>query len=383
MWASVAALVLVLSSWADAVPLTGTGVVVGQLGGRYDQGGGYVGLLSLGRDGLVCGTGHGMLFAGPTQVEYLTISQFWQDGGSTNPWVRQMIQSFDVYANGVRVGTATLDPTRDEQRVRILGLEGTKFAGQPIAVTATWVTLVQTSKYDPDPGYRADPYSTMNTFWFEGTPCAGPDPKETNLNYKRSVSAENDYGFGPRECVVDGNLLSHANNDSRFWQVTAGVEQSFTVTYGADDLQSVGSIGLSFLANHPDRNAPQWVIISDSNGHDIKVEMDPEQAQYNRYDRGWLLNADGEVVGDKMVLFADWFKDTASLKLTFPQWAGNDTLDGGNWWFGTGRSWFGLTEFQAFAGGIPKPSVALAVVPEPATMTLLALGGLAMLRRRT
>ena len=57
----------------------------------------------------------------------------------------------------------------------------------------------------------------------------------------------------------------------------------------------------------------------------------------------------------------DWWRAT-----------GDAVKDAENWWINSGSHSFGLTEFQAFASPIP----------EPMTMSLLALGGLALLRRR-
>ena len=77
--------------------------------------------------------------------------------------------------------------------------------------------------------------------------------------------------------------------------------------------------------------------------------MTPHHAQYARYD------LDDSFVGVKslsVTVFADgpWMDPSGSI--------------------------FGLTEFQAFSNRLPV------IVPEPATMSLLALGGLALLRRR-
>jgi len=94
--------------------------------------------------------------------------------------------------------------------------------------------------------------------------------------------------------------------------------------------------------------------------------------------QGLPCDADGNVLSGIPVHFDTIFKNTASLKLTFPEWidldeSGWQAKNGDNWWINTSGTsgYFGLSEFQAFAA-----------IPEPATMTLLALGGLAMLRRR-
>ena len=84
------------------------------------------------------------------------------------------------------------------------------------------------------------------------------------------------------------------------------------------------------------------------------IEMNTWMTQYNRY------NLSEEFAGG-----------TDFLTITFP------ASDSGQWNH-LYPSWpiVGLVEFQAFAGQV------VPTIPEPATMTLLALGGLAVLRRR-
>jgi hypothetical protein len=321
--------------------------------------------------------GLGVSFAGQTVVESLTIIQF------RDNWQRRMIDQFDVYANGELVGMVRLqnDPTLphgtgkkefNEQTVPILGLDGVT----PITLTATWITLVLNTQHS-----ASDARSAIEDFWFNGTPCDTSN-YETNLNLHKEFTPTNNYtggghgGHGPGSVVLDGNLHSAAvNGRSMFWVSDDGQsEQSFTVHYGSAQ-PVVGSVGISFLSGHGDRNIPKWVIISDSHDNYIKIDVDPMMFQYNRYDQGWLVDADGTLLGDEMVCFDDYFTDTTSLKLTFPRW--NDLAN--NWWTNSSNA-YGLTEFQAFAERVPDAM--WAPIPEPATMTLLALGGLAMLRRK-
>jgi len=323
-------------------------------------------------------SGQGLAFAGPTQVESVTISQF------TDEYNRRLIKTFEVYANGTPVGTVTLDPTRDEQTLPILDYDG-----NPIVVTATWLTLMLREQYPSMPG-ATDSLSSVGSLHVNGTPCA-PGSVETNLNSGLQGAATTYItNYGKLPCVTDGDLRCHGNETALFytttetgftWQnkVTDGDGNpvySFTVSYmnDPDNLPTIGSVGLSFLANFACRSVPKWVILSDSSGNELKVFVDEEVPQYNRYDQGYRFDENGEIVGEA-VWFDSLFVDTESLTLTFPTWGTNDT---DNWW--VGDIYFGLAEFQAFADRVPAYDVK--AVPEPATLTLLALGGLALLRRR-
>jgi len=332
------------------------------------------------------GYGLGVAFNGQTVVESLTLVQF-RDG-----WQRRMIEQIDVYANGERVGVVFLQDDPDlpwntgyknfnTQTLPILGLDGVT----PISVTATWLTLVVKKQY-----ITPDGNSAVEEFWFNGTPCDEAN-YEANLNLRREFIATGNYaggshgGHGSGSVVLDGNLhCAAANGWSMFWGREDGhSEQSFTVLYG-EDRPDIGSVGIAFLAGHGDRNIPKWVVLSDSNGNHIKIDVDPMTFVYDRYDRGWLLDTAGNIVGDEPVYFDEYFIATESLKLTFPRWTDMDsddwrTINSVNWWTNSSDA-FGLTEFQAFADRVPAAE--WAAIPEPATMTLLLLGGLAMWRRR-
>ena len=429
LWVSVAAIALAASAWAGE---SLTAYEVSKVGGVFHLGlGAYQPQAMIGgvrEQSISKGFGLGSAFAGPTLVESVTITQMY-DG-----YNRNLAKSFDVYANGELVGTVTLadlrvgrdvppapvapvaptDPDAPDyaellavyhnqkaeydvlQAAYVAAMHDIRGAqtapilnsgGQPVTVTATWLTLVLREQYAV-----SDPWTVIGGMSFSGTPNVGP--AETNLNAGRSfdfVGNSGVHGYDGRT-VIDGNLFSSLNNaESLFYDNYSqhqNTEQSFTVFYDKDDgaggvladPQRVGSVGIAFLDNYGNRSIPKWVIISGSEaGQRLLVEIDFDQGQYNRYDHGWLVDAAGEIIGDGMLAFESVFSSTAFLKLTFPEWTG--VGDSANWWLG-GSEWFGLTEFQAFATSIPRASVALVAVPEPATMTLLALGGLAMLRRR-
>ena len=389
----------VLAAAGPAVAESLAGYELSKLGGRYEPGHGYFGMSTpfTGADGSGItnnGIGLGVAYYGPTTVNSLTITQ------RKDNWDRKFIAQYDVYANGQRVGMILLEDAPEKMglnteytlyEVPILGLDGVT----PISVTATWLNLVLVSQHTSS---GTDPQSAVKEFWFNGTPCP-TSAYETNLNVGRDFLAVGNVGSGGASShnagdgskVLDGNPYGGGgNSDSLFYArdlryqpfndayMAGEREQSFTVFYG-EDRPTIGSIGLSFLANNADRDIPKWVIISDGDGHNLRVTIDSMMCQYNRYDQGLPCDADGNVLGGDPVYFDTVFKNTASLKLTFPEWIDLEDEPGwraknsDNWWINTSGTsgYFGLSEFQAFAA-----------IPEPATMSLLALGGLAVLRRK-
>ena len=319
----------------------------------------------------------GAEFTGPTQVTSITIERLGITAHDQNN--RQPIKSFDVYADGSKAPVATIVvPSTDKGPQEALIRD--RVTGEPITITATWLTLIPTAKYthvdgDPDKPSFGDVNSAVVSLGFNGTPHAGP-PVNPNLNSStlglvKDVTFEN---LGPgggnnKSIPVDGKLHESNDGDACFWRFGdkvgddffgLGVEQSLTIHYDAENpVEIIASVGIALLSNAYDRIAPRWVEISANDGQSEIIYLDGNQLHYNRYD---LENA---------------FVDVEWLKITFPFTEEGEALDYENDWWSRppGVHSFGLVEFQAFA-------FAQHPVPEPATMALLALGGLALLRRR-
>jgi len=313
---------------------------------------------NLGVPGKLCNGRLGAEFDGPTRVESFTITQLNISEHDQNN--RMPIQSFDVYADGktTPVGTIVLENEKTEQTAPIRDL----LTGEPITITATWLNLVPTGKY---PSGSNDGNSGLMSFGFNGTAYAGSSPANPNLNPSlvTRVQAVNNTGYGgdaTSRCVVDGNLASRGSQDGEgiFWGFGAAGEQSLTLYYDADNpVDAIGIIGIALLGNTLDRIAPRWVDITANDGQYERIILDGNQIQYNRYTL------------EKAFVDVEW------LKITFPT-SGSSPDYVNDWWpnsdcGSTGH--FGLVELQAFAP---------VVIPEPATLTLLTLAGLSMLRQR-
>jgi len=138
-----------------------------------------------------------------------------------------------------------------------------------------------------------------------------------------------------------------------YWKTDETGERSVTVDYGNNRPEFIGTIGLGFAGDWYYRDCPKWVIVTDGVISET-IDIFAAACQYGRYE------------------LTTGFANPKSLTLIFPEWTGT-AEDADNWWLNSGGpSYFGLSEFQAFAS----------VIPEPMTMSLLALGGLALLRRR-
>ncbi|MCL2700914.1 MAG: PEP-CTERM sorting domain-containing protein [Phycisphaerae bacterium] len=132
----------------------------------------------------------------------------------------------------------------------------------------------------------------------------------------------------------------------------AGTLAGLTATYLTP--QTIGSIGLGFAGDGADRTLPDTFTI-------IGTFANGETTSMDFYVKGDFVDGQWEASDATQYMrftLDETFVDIVSLTLSIPMPDGN-------------YGYLGITEFQAFA-----------VVPEPATMTLLALGGLTLLRRR-
>ena len=363
-------------------------------------------------DSRAVGGRFGAEFDGQTLVTSVNIGQ-----QLSNNSVRQKIEWMNVYANGVLVGEVKLADTYAAQPNMPIWAVGTKaqLAVDPMAtpvqvhVTATWLTFVVTSQYKATGAnnFAAGGQISYGTYTdktptgllsYSGTGLLNGTPADTlhskNLNLKTSVQATTmvvptnlSYGSGKQFNVVDGRLVAaNSTDDSIYWSRggagsgTLGA-QSLTVYY--DGLETVRSVGIGLAGDGSAgaqwvRDTPRWVIISGGTGmsgsetelYNAKIWLTPELVQYNRYD---LMDWDAKVD----------FAGIEWLRITFPTSTSNNNAqtspDLEDWWIGSNRD-FGLNEFQAF--DYYKPQGFATPIPEPATMSLLVLGGLALLRRR-
>ena len=313
----------------------------------------------------------GAEFCGESLIESFTITQF--NGTPANPGnlgLYNTLVSVDIYKDGTLYykGLQLNAPSVVDGKYAPITVNCEEVFGEKIH--ATWLTFVVTNIRR---GSGTDNCGVQVSY--TGTTLTTQD----NLNFGRDVvpigflpSATDSYGTSVStdgKVVVDGNLFGAYYKDAMYYSVNNSTsERSFRVDYG-DDLVVVESVGIALIGDgYSFRDMPQWVIISggtfDSQGGLVqtsasKILMSDVLIQYNRY-----VLADGESVGeyDKDFAGIEW------LKISFPTGRINNGTD---WWFG--NDWnCGLAEFQAFGY----------IIPEPATMSLLALGGLAMLRRR-
>jgi len=302
---------------------------------------------NLGR--LAAGGFLGAEFYGPTYVDSFIITQT----SDTRP----RIQNMDVYFDGQKVGAITLpNNSWQTQEVDLGALCTANF-------NPTWVTLVATSFYST--GANAG----VQSFSFTGTAVKAVDTPVDNVNLnagKTATASGYIWTWSNTSFVTDGNLIGDYTQGT-VWHKDGedGIngqkaERSVTVNYGGE-LHNIGRVGIALITGQScdaNRGSPIQVTISGGIYGDggKEVELCSETItlssliQYDRYTLNkpeWELNKVG------------W------LKIEFPM--SNDASD---WYYL--NNYFGLAEFQAFA----KP------IPEPVTMSLLALGGLAMLRRR-
>jgi len=319
-----------------------TGTSLAYLGGPLDQ----VGM----KGGRI-----GAEFAGPTTIASFTIAQN-GSGGAGDTFLRKTVAEFDVWADGVYIETISVPKQYAQQTV---------YLSQPIE--ATWVTLVLKSQYDAtSSSYNMN--TGLTNFWFNGTayvPSANPEDAAQWVNYNSKLQTVTTAGqtAGAATLTTNGNLACNNSGQAVYWNPLSsnGTNQSLTVTY-ADGPKDVGVVGIALMGDYSDtfaRCAPKSVTIIGETFVDgawkqsyiAEVDIDPILWHYCRYDL--------TKYGNKEV-----FEGIGRLTIMFPDSSASN-------WNGSTSNFYGLVEFQAFAP-----------IPEPATMSLLALGGLALLRRR-
>lgn len=326
-----AAVVAAFTVSANAATLTQTSIIGGF---NYAGSGGALGYIFgpavAGRAGV--GT-FGAQFAGPALVNSLTIDQL--DSGRKRPNEVRVYTAPGIYT------TVYFADTQAPQTVDFTAFNG----GQPIAANNSFLMLAVISQYG-----TSDPnFGIMPGFSFDGTYVG---PADVNLNASATMSSQNPWGDPsnqPASIANNGQIASLVVSDGTYWTRNAS-PHSLTATYSA--AQNVGSIGLGWTGNvfaTTDRDLPRFITVSDSHGNSEVVTLAPLfPAQYMRY------------------TLTTPFLDTTSLTITFPD--GSNTAN----WYINGDSNFGMTEFQAFAS----------TIPEPATLALMALGGLLIASRR-
>jgi hypothetical protein len=325
----------------------------GQYGGYAVPIGGFNSLDSYDCFGLLRGEvkvgnpAYGLLGAqwpGPVEVSTLSL-EMWDDANRKIPSTIYLYTSTDPRVAPIEI-PYPLD--RGLREIDLTVYNG----GQPILAANSYL-LVAVQTMHPNTG--GDGNFGVKSYGFEAK-AAGP--ANTDLNLDATVSGTGMYmGTGSIAFVNDGVLHTRVS----YW-VRDDAEDTLTMTYRSAQ-ESIGSIGLGVTGDAHDRDAPMWVYVTAtfSNGKTStqRIDLRGEMLSYGRYEL-----PDGP------------FYDVMSLTLTMPLGADdpdNEYFVKDNWWL-FGDKNYGFTQFQAFAG---PP------IPEPLTLTLLAAGGLAVLRRRT
>jgi len=311
---------------------------LGAMGSPNYQGSGAMGyVVTSSTEGLPGTAQFGMEWSGPALVTSVTITQAPDDS-------RQRFRYIRAYTSPTEWIEFELADTQGQQTITL---------DSPIFASQSYVMLVPQTRdmypsmwYRDDIGKKNDHIVGIMDFSFAAT-TAGPDDVNVNLGATFSTSRAVDYNNN-LSLLNDGNIISYETAQAVYWQSSNPGEIAVTASYGAP--QSVASIGLGFAGDESSRACPRFVYVY-ANGdasNKIRLDLDGTYTQYGRYD----LDTP--------------FENITSLTVVLPDFSTDD------WWYATTSQYVGLTEFQAFA---PR-------VPEPATMTLLVLGGLAMLRRK-
>jgi len=349
-----------------------------QYGAKYGTEG-YLSVKTTPGNGEVYTGQMGLMFSEPVYVKSLTIDIF-NDGGRAIPGVVYIYTSrsseplpFTLALPGTTTyGQHTIDFTAngyphglpvDSSYLTVLVYGNTKdqpnnivYGSSLVAIhpNTAWITADVVSQKkgpdinvnDPDNGFldRLNPSSLQ----FFGTHA----PMAT-LNNPWTA--------------VDGRIISNTNDekgqrDSITWTRNAGVEVGMVATYQKKDGEypTLGSIGLGFAGEGTDRALPDYVTVIATLEGGGTAEMNIGITK-EWVDGAWVTPAKlTDVLQYARYALDDTFVNVTSLTLKF-------TMPS------TTYNYLGITEFQAF---VARP------IPEPATMSLLVLGGLALLRRR-
>ncbi|MCL2700510.1 MAG: PEP-CTERM sorting domain-containing protein [Phycisphaerae bacterium] len=281
----------------------------------------------------------GAQWDGPVEVYTLSLTQL-VDAGRQRPDVIYLYTDTNP-ANYIEIDLPATwwDETTIQGKDMVIDLTAFN-GGKPILANNSYLLMAVQTMH---PGGNDSNFGVLS-YGFEAI-AAGP----ADVNFNRDaidVEFVGAYWNNPWR-TNDGRVATYGSDTLTYWDREAPVN-SLIVTYG--EPQTIGSIGLALVGDANNRDCPKWVM--------IVPDGDLSRAQQIWIQEGMSAYGRYELPGGPMV-------GVTELTLLMPP---GDDADA---WVIRGDKYYGITEFQAFAP-----------VPEPATMTLLALGGLAMLRRR-
>ena len=342
-------MILTVAVWTGTAQADVTGTMIGALHYPNYQGSGAIGYIDpwyeATRPPSRCAQ-FGVMWDGPVEISSFTLTQAPDDIRQRPHWISLYISPTEC------IGTFELADTQDAQTITF----------PPVLAKNAYVMVVVENRGDDYPSalWREDNTTSGNyASWgvmdctFAATPKWPGGIADVNVNLTATISSSRgpDYsavsGFG---CLADGVIVNTDYLETPFWYWAQSGALELTATYAT--AQAIGSIGLGFVGDPYDRAYPEYVdvyVTYDDNSTSDWIHIPLDGFAFTQY---WRYEFDAP------------FENVQSLTVVLPT-----GVDGA--WQGT-DSFFGLTEFQAFA---PR-------VPEPATMALLTLGGLAMLRRR-
>ena len=329
---------------ADDVTLTSTWIGAMQSKNYTNQGEpGYLMAMTPG----LPGTGQfGMMWNMPVKVTEFTLTQVASD-------VRLRPQYVHIYTS----------PTAEPILLKLDNTQDTRTYKLPAPIYAVNSYLMVVPLYDAQhpvyPGVSGNQVFGIMDFHFTATPIKGAVADENlNAGLTIGVNRNPDAGGNLGLLTTGQDIFDNGSTSQPYWLMTSGPALELTATY-AGDPRTVGSIGLAFAGDEWDRACPKYVdvYINGDDSTSVRVYIgranekdDPTFTQYGRY------------------YFDTPFTDVESLTVVLP----NGVADA--WWCVLPRNpYVGVREFQAFT---PRPPI-----PEPATLTLLALGSLAIWRR--